>query len=341
MPLYANIYCLKDNNSEVRGIAVDQLRALRYFVAVVESGSFTAAARIFSVPPSSLSRRVADLEQSLGATLLKRSTRSVQLTEIGHSYFKQVQDILDQLEQSDEAVRHYHASPMGVLRISSTVGFGERILLPLLDEFSELYPDVILDVSLSDELSSLGRDDVDIAIRGGYAPNERVLAIKLMNNEFIPVAAPCYLARMGTPEHPQALSQHKGLYFRTPTGPTPWICESNGQWQEVSAPAVAISNNGKWLAERAIAGQGILMGPRWSLLSYLERGELQELFFDPVLHITQNTDLAVYLLYQKQRYLVPKVKVGVDFIVARVARWGQASHVPQQLSAGLGNGRPS
>lgn len=297
---------------------MDKLRALRYFSAVAETGSFTKAARIFSVPASSLSRRVADLEQSLGATLLKRTTRSVQLTEIGHSYFSQVQDILNQLEQSDEAVRSYHARPMGVLRISSMVGFGDRILLPLLEEFSELYPDIVPDVSLSDELSSLGRDDVDIAIRGGYAPNERVLAIKLMNNEFIPVASPDYLARMGTPRHPSELSRHKGLYFRTPAGPTPWICELNGQWQEVSAPAVAISNNGKWLAGKAIQGQGIIMGPRWSLSHYIERGELQELFFDPALHITQSTDMAVYLLYQKQRYLVPKVKIAVDFLVARV-----------------------
>lgn len=297
---------------------MDKLRALRYFSAVAETGSFTKAALIFSVPASSLSRRVADLEQSLGATLLKRTTRSVQLTEIGQSYFAQVQDILNQLEQSDEAVRSYHARPMGVLRISSMVGFGDRILLPLLEEFSELYPDIVPDVSLSDELSSLGRDDVDIAIRGGYAPNERVLAIKLMNNEFIPVASPGYLARMGTPRHPSELSRHKGLYFRTPIGPTPWICEVNGQWQEVSAPAVAISNNGKWLADKAIQGQGILMGPRWSLSHYIERGELQELLFDPALHITQSTDMAVYLLYQKQRYLVPKVKVAVDFLVARV-----------------------
>jgi DNA-binding transcriptional LysR family regulator len=297
---------------------MDQLRALRYFSAVVETGSFTKAARIFSVPASSLSRRVADLEQSLGATLLKRSTRSVQLTEIGQSYFLEVQDILNQLEQSDEAVRSYHARPMGVLRISSMVGFGDRILLPLLDEFSELYPEIILDISLSDELSTLGRDDVDIAIRGGYAPNERVLAIKLMDNRFIPVASPDYLARMGTPGHPRELSRHKGLYFRTPGGPTPWICELDGQWQEVSAPAVAVSNRGKWLADKAIQGQGILMAPRWSLSPYLASGQLQELFFDPVLHITQNADMAVYLLYQRQRYLVPKVKVAVDFIVARV-----------------------
>jgi DNA-binding transcriptional LysR family regulator len=297
---------------------MDELRALRYFSKVVETGSFTKAARVFGVPPSSLSRRVADLEKSLGATLLKRSTRVVKVTEIGQIYFEQIQDILNQLEQSYEVVRSYQARPMGQLRISAMVGFGERILLALLDEFSQLYPEIIVDVSLSDELSALGRDDVDIAIRGGYAPNERVQAIRLMDNEFIPVAAPSYLVEMGTPKSVLELRQHKGLYFRTPNGPSPWLCELDGQWKDVSAPQVAVSNNGKWLADKAINGQGIMMAPRWLLAPYLQRGELQELFFDPVLRITQNTDLAVYLLYQKQRYLVPKVKAAVDFLVARV-----------------------
>ena len=177
---------------------MDQLRAIRYFSKVAETGSFTKAASIFALPPSSLSRRVSDLEKSLGATLLKRSTRVVKLTEVGQIYYKEIQDILHQLEQSNETVRSYQALPMGQLRISSMVGFGERILMPLLDEFSALYPEIVLDVCLSDELSALGRDDVDIAIRGGYAPNERVLAIRLMDNEFIPVAAPCYLAERGT-----------------------------------------------------------------------------------------------------------------------------------------------
>ena len=297
---------------------MDELRAIRYFSKVVETGSFTKAARVFNVPPSSLSRRVSDLEKSLGATLLKRSTRVVKVTEIGRIYFEQIQDILNQLEQSYETVRSYQAKPMGQLRISTMVGFGERILLDLLDEFSQLYPDIIVDVSLSDELSALGRDDVDIAIRGGYAPNERVQAIRLMENEFIPVAAPSYLSAMGTPGSAHELRQHKGLYFRTPNGPSPWLCEMDGQWEDVSAPQVAVSNNGKWLADKAIKGEGIVMAPRWLLAPYLERGELQELFFDPILRVTQNTDMAVYLLYQKQRYLVPKVKVAVDFLVARV-----------------------
>jgi DNA-binding transcriptional LysR family regulator len=297
---------------------VDQLKALRYFSKVVETGSFTRAAAAFSVPPSSLSRRVADLEKNLGANLLKRSTRVVQVTEIGQLYYQQIQDILFQLEESDETVRSYQAKPMGQLRISSLVGFGERLLLPLMEEFKTLYPEIILDISLSDEISTLGRDDVDLAIRGGYAPNERVQAIRLMDNEFIPVAAPRYLATMGTPDNVLALRQHKGLFFRTPNGPTPWLCELAGEWHDVSGSTVAISNNGKWLGEQAAQGLGIMMAPRWSLVDYLSSGELQELFFDPVLRVSQNPELAIYLLYQKQRYLVPKVKVAVDFLVARL-----------------------
>lgn len=102
---------------------------------------------------------------------------------------------------------------MGRLRISSMVGFGEKILLPLLDEFSTLYPQIVLDVSLSDELSALGRDDVNIAIRGGYAPNERVLAIRLMDNSFIPAYSPCYLQTHGMPNNALELRGNNGLYF--------------------------------------------------------------------------------------------------------------------------------
>jgi DNA-binding transcriptional LysR family regulator len=297
---------------------MDQLRALKYFAAVADSGSFTKAAKQFSVPPSSLSRRVADLEESLGASLLKRTTRNVQLTEIGREYLSQVQDILQRLEQSNESVRSYHAKPMGRLGVSCMVGFGERILLPLLAEFSTLYPDVVLDISLSDELSTLGRDDVDIAIRGGYAPDERLLATRLMSNAFIPVAAPDYLAKNGSPKNPHQLSAHKGLYFRTPAGPQSWFYHQNDQWHTASVPEAAISNNGKWLAQKAVNGEGIMMAPHWTLTEYIRRGELQTLSIEPPLKITQGSDLAVYLLYQKQRYLVPKVKVAVDFLVARI-----------------------
>ena len=299
---------------------MDQLRALRYFHKVVETGSFTRAAKAFSVPPSSLSRRIADLEKSLGANLLKRSTRVVQVTEIGQIYANQIQDILVQLEQSDETVRSYQAKPTGFLRISSMVSFGERLLLPVLDEFKTLYPEIILDVSLSDELSVLSRDEVDIAVRGGYAPNERVQAVRLMDNEFILTAASSYLATAGTPKYATDIRHHQGLFFRTPTGPQPWLCESDGQWLDVSAQPLAISNNGKWLGDQAIAGRGIMMAPRWSVQDHISSGDLQELIIEPRLRGSQNQNLAIYLLYQKQQYLVPKIKVAVDFLVKRFAQ---------------------
>ncbi|MHA2938997.1 LysR family transcriptional regulator [Vibrio sp. RC27] len=299
---------------------MDELRAIRYFSKVVETGSFTKAAKTFNVPPSSLSRRVADLEKKLGTTLLKRSTRIVKLTEVGQIYYNDIQKILNQLAQSNETVRSYQSKPMGRLRISSMVGFGNQILFPLLDEFSELYPEIVIDVSLSDELSTLGRDDVDIAIRGGYAPNERVLAIKLMDNNFVPVASPCYLEKYGVPKNPIELKNHHGLYFKSPIGVMPWLCHLDNQWQDVSGPAVAISNNGAWLSKKACRGEGIIMLPRWALASQLKSGELQELMFEQEISVTQNTNMAVYLLYQKQRYLVPKVKAAVDFLVERVQK---------------------
>ena len=301
---------------------MDQLRALKYFVKVVEHGSFSKAAELFSVPPSSLSRRVADLEQNLGATLLKRTTRAVSLTEIGKIYYQQVTEILSLLAYSDETVRNYQTTPMGVLNISSMVGFGERILLPLLDEFSELYPQITLNVSLIDNLTTLARDEVDLAIRGGYAPDERVIAIKLMQNNFIAVASQSYLEKYGTPVNAIELKQHKGLYFKTPNGPTPWICEIDNQWQDVSAKQVLISNNGKWLVDKAIAGAGILMMPRWSLNPSIQSGELTELTITPTVQISQQANLGVYLLYQKQRYQVPKVKAAVDFLVSKIKEVG-------------------
>jgi len=302
----------------VREFQLDQLRALKYFVQVVEMGSFTKAAEVFSVPPSSLSRRIADLEKSLGATLLKRSTRVMTLTEIGQQYYQQVCDVLRTLELSDESVRAYQTTPMGVLNISSTVGFGEKVLLPLLDEFYSLYPQVTLNVTLTDELSTLARDEVDLAIRGGYAPDERVVAIKLMDNDFIPVAAPSYIKKVGKIEDALQLKQLQGLFFKTPAGATPWLCDIKGQWYDVSAKPYLITNSGDWLLRKAIAGKGILMMPKWALMEHILSRELVELNITPPLTVTQNPNLGIFLLYQKQRYQVPKLKAAIDFIVARV-----------------------
>ncbi|GAA0412587.1 LysR family transcriptional regulator [Cocleimonas flava] len=299
---------------------MDQLRAINYFIAVAETSSFTEAAKRFNVPASSLSRRIVDLEKSLSATLLQRTTRVVKLTEVGRDYYKQVKQLVEELELTNESVKSYHSEPMGKLRVSAAVDFGQRILLPLLNEFSEKYPKVILDVSLSDEVTTLNRDEIDIAIRSGYAPNERVVAIKLMDNNFYPVASPEYLKKAGMPKHPQELRAHSGLYYRTPNGPVPWLSYFDKQWQDVSAQVVAISNSGQWLLDKALNGEGIIMLPKWSTQELLDSNDLVELTFKQPINITQQMDLGVFLLYQKQRYTVPKVKVAVDFLVERITK---------------------
>jgi len=298
---------------------MDQLKAMRYFVKVAETGSFTRAAHHFDVPASSLSRRVADLENHLGAVLLKRSTRVVRLTEIGRLYLQQVRDILSRLEATDELVGSYQSKPMGHLKISATVGFGETLLLPVMEAFNARYPDIVLDIELSDALSTLGRDDVDIAIRGGYVPDERVVAVKLRDNRFILAAAPIYLEREGMPGDAQELKEHAGLFYRTPVGMLPWISQIGGEWQDVSPRKVAVSNAGRWLIDKAIRGEGLLMLPRWALQGALDRGELLEIHLSPEVGVTRSEKLGIYLLYAQNRYQVPKIKAAVDFLVARLS----------------------
>ncbi|MGR5119623.1 LysR family transcriptional regulator [Vibrio astriarenae] len=293
---------------------MDQLKAIRYFIVTTEKGSFTQAAKHFKVPASSISRRVADLEESLSAQLFNRTTRNVSLTEVGSQYYEQVKRIVQQLEQCEQAVREYQSVPQGKLKISCMSGFGERKLQPVLDLFRQAYPQVSLDVEFSDELTNLHRDNVDIAIRGGFAPDERVVAIKLMSNEFVAAASSDYLLQYGRPQQTLDLLQYHGLYYKAPGGVTPWLTEIDGQWHNVSAPAVMSSNNGRWLIERAIAGEGILMLPRWVLEPHFQQGELTELSFPQPLRVTQHQELGVYMLYPQLSYLSPKVKVAVDFI---------------------------
>ncbi|MDG3085784.1 substrate binding domain-containing protein [Vibrio hannami] len=177
---------------------------------------------------------------------------------------------------------------------------------------------MVLDVVLSDTLSNLEKDDVDIAIRGGYAPDERVIALRLMDNDFVAAASPGYIGKYGIPETTLELKDHKALFFKTPAGPTPWLSEVDGQWQDVSGIPLLISNNGRWILDKAIEGEGIIMLPRWSLQPYLDSGELTTLKFSEPLKVNYSGDLAIYLLYQKLDYAIPKVKVAIDFIAAKV-----------------------
>ncbi len=301
-----------------KGNELDKLKALHYFVEAVESGSFSAAAVRFKVPASSISRRISDLEAELGAQLINRSTRSLALTEVGQHYLANARDILERVKHSEQMVNRYQSKPEGVLKISALAGFGEQILLPILDQFVEIYPEVKLDVALTDQLSKLDKDDVDIAIRGGFAPDERIIAVRLMDNDFIPVASPEYLSVNGTPVVPEDLIKHKGLFYKTPKGPTPWLTMREGQVHDVSGIKTAVINNGRYLVQKAVKGEGIVFLPKWELIPWLQNGALVELIFDRPVKVVFGHDLAIFMLYQKFGYTVPKIKAAVDFIIEKI-----------------------
>ncbi|WP_444935956.1 LysR family transcriptional regulator [Microbulbifer sp. JMSA004] len=295
---------------------MDKIRALRYFKRVVELNSFTAVAEEFEVPASSISRRVKDLEQSLGVELLQRSTRQVKVTELGKLYYSMISKAIRQLEQADELVSQTFEAPNGLIRISCLPTYGEQHLTPLLEKFAQRYPNIVFDLTYNDDLSQLGKDPVDIAIRGGFAPDEHVIAKRLSSNEFSLVATPQFIENLehDRPLNKSAIESVPSLQYRGPRGVIEWYMLTDGQWQPLKLSPKVISNNGKALTAAALNHRGMFCVPSWSICNYLESGELVQVPCEGKVSVSPGGDLGVFLLYERGKYQIPKIKLCVDFI---------------------------
>lgn len=293
---------------------MDKLKAIHYFIATVEMGGFSAAAKKYSVPASSVSRRIADLEQLLGTQLINRTTRHVNLTEIGDIYYQQVKRLTQIEDDAEQLIKAYQTEASGTLSISSVVGFGETYLIPVLDEFRIQYPNVSIRLELSDTLTKLPEGNVDIAIRAGFAPDERVIAIKLMSNEFIPVASETYLKKNGIPTNSHDLKGHSGLFYLAPHGPIRWWSFIDNNWQDVSAKERLTTNSSNWLIQKTLSDEGIALLPNWLVEKEISSNRLIRLEFNQPVSVTPEKTNAVYLLYRKQAYANPKIQLAVDFL---------------------------
>ncbi|UXI66830.1 LysR family transcriptional regulator [Tahibacter amnicola] len=296
---------------------MDKLRALQYLVKVADTLSFTRAAKAFGVPASSISRRIADLEADLGVQLLHRTTRTVRMTEIGARYLEQVRGALAQLDDAEEQAGRHGSTPGGTLRISAMPGYS-RLLMPALVAFGDRYPGILLDVHLSDALVDLGRDQIDIAIRGGRLPQERVVARRLDPNQFLLAASPDYLARRGTPRTFDDLRDHDALLYRGPNALLKWQGRDEDGWHEVPVAPAFISNDGASLLAMACRGRGLVLLPEWALKDALRCGELVHISLDRPLAIGRGGEAGIYLMYLQTRYQIPKVRVAVDFLVEQL-----------------------
>lgn len=292
---------------------MDRLAALEAFTKVAETQSFSEAARRLRSSKSAVSRHVAALETDLGARLFHRTTRSLTLTEAGRDYFARTSRILADLEEANASVTQLQAAPRGHLRVNAPMSFGFLHLAPALGDFLARYPEIELDVTLSDRFVDLVDEGVDVAVRIGSLTDSSLVARRLASIRRVLCASPDYLARRGVPQTPDDLKSHDCLSntninitrewrFVHPDG-KPWPIEVKGRMS---------ANSGDMLRVAALHGHGFVHLPTFIVGDDLRAGALVSVL-DP--YIAQ--DLTLNAVYPTARHLSPKVRAFVDFLAER------------------------
>lgn len=298
---------------------MDRLRAIEYFIKVVEFGSFTGAAKSIGVPASSISRRIQDLEDELGTTLLHRTTRTVSLTELGALYLEQIRPAVEAIAHAGDVILDRPTSPTGRLRMTATPGYGRFALIPAIQNLRRKYPELVIDIELTDQVYNLANNEVDIAVRAAAELPDRAIARKLTNADHQLVAAPEYLAQHGTPALLADLKDHQTVLYRSPGRIVYWQAKTATGWREVQTHPVFVSNVSEVLLDEVLEGRGIALFPRWGIEQELANGALVALTLsDAQLSLSRSDEPGVYLLYNQPKYRLNKMKAAVDFLVAEL-----------------------
>ncbi|UGQ45592.1 LysR family transcriptional regulator [Massilia endophytica] len=292
-----------------------QLGSIELFVLAAELASFTAAAAVAGVTPAAVSRSVSRLEERLGVRLFVRTTRQIRLTDSGAAYFAQCREALAQLVEAEREVTGGQTAPSGLLRISAPTPYAHSRLLPLLPQFRKLYPDVQVEVHVSNRNIDFAGEGYDLAIRGRDPSDSSLVARKLEEAELVMVASPSYLKRAGKPKTLADLEKHDCLQFELPsTGrKIPWLLMDKGAVIEVyTSGSYTVSEDYLGLATLARSGAGMVQTYRFIVEEDLARGTLVELL--PALG---GTSRPFFLLYPHARHLSLRVRTFVDFLTGR------------------------
>ncbi|MFT7683296.1 MAG: DNA-binding transcriptional LysR family regulator [Moritella dasanensis] len=290
---------------------MSMITRLHYFNCVVETGSISAASRAFDVQPSSISRQLAALEAELGIRLLNRTTRNVGLTEAGSTYYHYSQRIVAELDEANRAVNDLQQSPKGNLKINMTVGFGESCVLPLVPGFMQAYPDVNIELELTERVVDIVEDNVDIAIRSGRLPDSNLIASKLANNDFLLCATPQYLAEHGRPKTPDDLRDFNCICYGFSGWRDWYLLDDKPRRLAIKEGLIVNSVNGQ--KQLILNHAGLALIPRWAVSQQLNKGELihvlAEYSFSPYEKLS-----STYALYLKRDLISPKIRVFLDYL---------------------------
>ena len=291
---------------------MENLNALRVFVRVAETRSFTEAAKRLGLTSSAVSKAITRLEQELDVRLLHRTTRSVGLTNDGASFFEHCLQVLAQIEDAENILNRATSSPHGRLRVHLPVGFGRRVIVPALPRFIEQHPDLVLDAELSDRNPDLAYEGIDVAVHIGEPADARLIARKLCNLRFMACASPAYLERHGEPRTPDDLDQHHCLaYVLMHTGRyREWQFVQDGKACPRTVSGRLNFNNAESLLEAASAGLGIAMISNFIAADAIRDGRLRCILTDYV-----DIGPPVSAVYLPSRNLSPKVRAFVNFLL--------------------------
>lgn len=288
---------------------MNRWEGLDEFVAVAECGQFTAAAERLGVSSSHVSRQIARLEECLQARLLYRSTRKVSLTEAGQTFLQHCRNLIDARDEAWRAVSDLSAEPKGLLRMTCAVAYGERFVVPLVNEFMSLHPQLGVEIQLTNRPLDLLHEGLDLAIRLGRLSEARLVATRLAPREMYLCAAPAYLARAGAPHSIAELARHNCLIGSGDL----WTFADGDQETQLRVQGNWRCNSGVAVLDAALRGFGLCQLPDYYVLEHLRSGALVSLLEQ---HRPPNT--AVWALHPPQRNLSPKVRQLVDFLRQRL-----------------------
>lgn len=292
---------------------MDTLTGMDLFVRAVDTGSFSETARAMNLTPSAVSKQIARLEDRLGARLFNRTTRRLAPTEEGRAYYERCRQILADIEEAEAAVSQLNATPRGVLRVNMPLVFGRRHVVPAFGEFLRLYPDVHLDVTMTDQFVDPIAEGVDMLIRVGELKDSSLIARKLAGARRVVAAAPSYWEAHGRPAQPSDLAGHNCLTYTYLASGNDWrMTGPDGQEHVVAVSGNLAANNGEALLEAALDGLGIVLLPTWMCGPELQAGQLEEVLSDYTL-----SEPSVHAIYPPGRHLSAKVRAFVDFLVDR------------------------
>ncbi|TFZ04418.1 LysR family transcriptional regulator [Ramlibacter rhizophilus] len=290
------------------------LDSLRIFVATQRKGSLSAAARALSLSPATISRRISALEEELGVQLVDRTSRNLRMTEAGQAFLVRAEQVLEAMAEAEQAARQTRQRPEGRLRVHSRTQIGLRVVAPLLPAFARKYPDIQLEMELSEQPVNLVEHDFDVDIRTGESNDSGFVIRRLLSSDEVLVASPAFVAAHPRIKHPADLLQVRCLTYRRDREATSWkYLDEGGEQKELPIQGALSCNNGELLRLAAMGGMGVALLSAPTIQSCLQDGTLVRLL--PEYRFAVRTfSNGVFAVFRQSRSLPLKVRAFVDFL---------------------------